>query len=112
MTEYDEVKAILNRNGFWALNENIFEWICSNMDSESYQQLYDYYTSIGPDGMPYGTAKARTGDPDQWIYHRLESLFVNQAKTHAVPDQTFTGFVTHAVPDQTFIGFSSHDVPM
>ncbi len=28
-----------------------------------YERLYDYYSV----DMPYGTAKARTGDPDAWI---------------------------------------------
>lgn len=35
-----------------------------------YDQLYEYYLSIGE--MPYGTAKARDGDPYQWISDRLE----------------------------------------
>jgi hypothetical protein len=30
--------------------------------------LYAYYAS----DMPYGVAKARTGDPDEWILNRLE----------------------------------------
>lgn len=33
-----------------------------------YDNLFDFYM---PD-MPYGVAKARTGDPDQWILDRLE----------------------------------------
>lgn len=35
-------------------------------NDELYQDLYDYWTSTGE--MPYGTMKARDGDPDQWIY--------------------------------------------
>lgn len=44
-----------------------------DMDDDLYQRLYAYYTSParGPDGMPYGTAKARDGDPDQWIENAL-----------------------------------------
>ena len=34
-----------------------------------YDRLYDYYVNNGE--MPYGVAKARDGDPDQWIYERL-----------------------------------------
>ena len=33
-----------------------------------YDKLYAYYAS----DMPYGVAKARTGDPDEWILNRLE----------------------------------------
>lgn len=33
-----------------------------------YDKLFEYYA---PD-MPYGVAKARTGDPDEWILNRLE----------------------------------------
>ena len=32
-----------------------------------YQKLFDYYL----DQMPYGTAKARTGDPYEWISKQL-----------------------------------------
>ncbi|NBO69859.1 MAG: hypothetical protein EBU66_07555 [Bacteroidetes bacterium] len=45
--------------------------ICGDADifnSGYYDKLFDYYM---PD-MPYGIAKARTGDPDQWILDRLE----------------------------------------
>lgn len=33
--------------------------------------LIEYYA----DEMPYGIAKARDGDPDEWLYHRLEKEF-------------------------------------
>ena len=34
---------------------------------ELYSKLFDYFV----DKMPYGTAKGRTGDPDQWIEDRI-----------------------------------------
>lgn len=40
---------------------------------ETYDRLFDHYTSNGE--MPYGVAKARTGDPDQWIAERLTQEF-------------------------------------
>ena len=42
---------------------------------EFYNALFDYFVSSGE--MPYGTAKARTGDPLEWIEDRLmdESAF-------------------------------------
>lgn len=41
---------------------------------EFYQELFDYYFSTGE--MPYGTAKARDGDPFQWLTDKLEEKFV------------------------------------
>jgi hypothetical protein len=32
-------------------------------------ELYSYFANSGQ--MPYGTMKARTGDPDHWMYYRL-----------------------------------------
>lgn len=38
-----------------------------NLDPELFEELYEFWLTE----MPYGTAKARTGDPDQWIFDRL-----------------------------------------
>ena len=39
------------------------------------EKIYSWYLDSGE--MPYGVAKARTGDPDAWIYDRLsEEYFV------------------------------------
>lgn len=38
---------------------------------DDYDTLFDFYSGE----MPYGTAKARTGDPVQWIFDRLEQEF-------------------------------------
>jgi hypothetical protein len=37
-----------------------------------YDDLYDYFMTSGE--MPYGTAKGRTGDPDQWIADYLDHM--------------------------------------
>mgnify|MGYP006137440967 FL=1 len=37
---------------------------------EFYDELYEHYVSSGE--MPYGVAKARDGDPDQWIQEELD----------------------------------------
>jgi len=37
---------------------------------EAYEVLFNYYLDLGE--MPYGVAKARTGDPYQWITNELE----------------------------------------
>lgn len=36
-------------------------------------KLYEWYLDSGE--MPYGIAKARTGDPDEWIQDRLEQEY-------------------------------------
>ena len=43
-----------------------------DLSPAAYQYLYDYHV----EDMPYGTAKARTGDPDEWL------------DNHALPDWT------------------------
>ncbi len=40
---------------------------------EFYDELYDYFINSGE--MPYGIAKARDGDPDQWIQEYLENEY-------------------------------------
>ena len=40
-----------------------------DLDSDLYDALFDYYSSTGQ--MPYGVAKARTGDPINWISDKL-----------------------------------------
>jgi len=57
----------------------LFHDICSgkadfeDMDRDLHDKIYEWYL---PE-MPYGTAKARDGDPDQWIYdHLCEEYFV------------------------------------
>ena len=41
-------------------------------DSSAFGKLYEYFAFDGPVLMPYGTAKARDGDPDVWILEYLE----------------------------------------
>ena len=38
-------------------------------DSDFWEYAYEYYL---PE-MPYGTAKARDGDPDEWMFYRMEA---------------------------------------
>ena len=40
--------------------------------SEAYGKLYEYFAFESCE-MPYGIAKARTGDPDYWILEYLEA---------------------------------------
>jgi len=48
-----------------------------DLDDDLYHALYDYYSDNGE--MPYGVAKARTGDPYNWVSDRLaQELGVNE----------------------------------
>lgn len=42
----------------------------SELPDELNQKLFDFFCDT--DQMPYGTAKARDGDPYEWIQERLE----------------------------------------
>ena len=42
-----------------------------DMDDDLYEALFDYYLDSGE--IPYGVAKARTGDPHQWVYNRFQA---------------------------------------
>ena len=67
MSEYDEVKKILDNNDVTDLDQIEY-------GSEAYEDLYDYYADSGE--MPYGVMKARTGMPDEWIIDRVYDLGV------------------------------------
>jgi len=62
--EYDIVKKILIKHD--VLHKDI-----DQLDGEELMQ--DLYTHFQEE-MPYGTQKARTGDPDEYIYDKLEDL--------------------------------------
>ena len=64
LSEYDTVKRILIKHD--ALNMDI-----SQLDDE--KLLFDLYGHF-QDQMPYGTQKARDGDPDEFIYDKLEDM--------------------------------------
>lgn len=62
------------------------------LDDDLYEALFDYYFNAGE--MPYGTAKARTGDPYEWIGDRLsKDLGMNEADAM----QTFEGDTEDAI---------------
>ena len=74
ISEYDEVKRILIKNNITDIEEIEY-------GSDAFSDLFDYYSS-GPDGMPYGVQKARTGMPDEWIYDKLCDLGFDKIETH------------------------------
>jgi hypothetical protein len=48
-----------------------------DLDQDLFDALFDYYCDSGE--MPYGTAKARTGDPYEWIAQRLDLVLADKA---------------------------------
>ena len=64
LNEYDTVKNILIKHN--VLNKEI-------EDLDDPKLLEDLYNHFQED-MPYGTQKARDGDPDEFIYDALEDM--------------------------------------
>ena len=64
LSEYETVKAILIKHG--VLHKEIEDLD----DPKLMEDLYGYFQ----DQMPYGTQKARDGDPHEFIYDALEDM--------------------------------------
>ena len=64
------LQKILDRAGIVTIED-----LEEKMDGEVYHELYNYWLNSGE--MPYGTAKARDGDPDEWIFYRMEELLLS-----------------------------------
>jgi len=64
LNEYDTVKNILIKHN--VLNKEIEDLD----DPKLMEDLYNHFQ----EDMPYGTQKARDGDPDEFIYDALENL--------------------------------------
>ena len=70
--EYKEVKQILDQHGIKSLDE-------IEVGEPVYDSLYDYYVDSGE--MPYGTMKARDGDPCEWITYKVADLGILEEET-------------------------------
>ena len=75
MTEKEEVLAMLSPEEYKAV-KRIARGEVDLLDDheELYSKLFNFYV-FETAQMPYGTAKARTGDPVDWIMNRLDELF-------------------------------------
>ena len=63
-TEYDTVKEIL-------IKHDVLHMDIDQLDDEALMlDLYGHFQ----EQMPYGTQKARDGDPDEFIYDKLEDM--------------------------------------
>ena len=70
--EHNEVKQILDQHNAKSIDE-------IEVGEPVYESLYDYYVDSGE--MPYGTMKARDGDPCEWICYRVEDLGILEEET-------------------------------
>ena len=62
--EYEKVKAIL-------IKHDVLHMDIDQLDDEKLMEdLYKHFQ----EQMPYGTQKARDGDPDEFIYDKLEDM--------------------------------------
>jgi hypothetical protein len=59
-----------------------------DLDDDLYDALFDYYMDTGD--MPYGTAKARDGDPYEWVAQNLESHLRGGGIIGGVPDEDYS----------------------
>lgn len=65
------IEKILNENEIIILQncwKNSIDW--EDIYPALWEKIYNYYVTNGI--MPYGTAKARDGDPYNWITEQLE----------------------------------------
>jgi len=68
-----------------------------DLDSDLYEALFDYYSDAGE--MPYGVAKARTGDPMVWVSDKLaDHLGVNEGWKGAIAGGLAGGALGSVVP--------------
>ena len=63
----NDTKDLLKLEGVVAFVEGDIDWY--DLPEAVRDTVYTHFLESGE--MPYGVAKARTGDPDQWIAERL-----------------------------------------
>tara|TARA_R110000796_G_scaffold252537_2_gene387492 strand:+ start:38008 stop:38361 length:354 start_codon:yes stop_codon:yes gene_type:complete len=61
---------------------------CSDLSENAYQWLYELACASGD--MPYGTMKARDGDPDEWMDQWLLPNY-DEGPQHLSPDECPSG---------------------
>ena len=59
-----------------------------DLDNDLYDALFDYYLNTGD--IPYGVAKARTGDPYEWVAQNLESHLHGGGIIDGNPDEDYS----------------------
>ena len=59
----------------------------SELDDDLYEALFDYYSDAGE--IPYGIAKARDGDPMEWVAQNLQSHLSGGGIVGGNPDEDY-----------------------
>ncbi len=70
MTPHDDIADIMSADDIALFKAT------GEIDPPVYDVLFNFFLTNGD--MPYGTAKARTGDPHEWIENRLFAEFADQ----------------------------------
>lgn len=60
------------------------------LDDDLYDDLYDYYSNNGE--MPYGIAKARSGDPYTWVADKFDEFLQSQELGEEVDPMTIPAY--------------------
>ena len=96
--ESDEVMAILKKYPEETKKMQMSGDIMDIYDTDLYQELFDYYS----EDMPYGTMKARDGDPVEYITDKLDDLDMLESAQDKLRNQftvrTFDEGLNHALP--------------
>ena len=72
LTHAERIEQLVTQFGITADQANqAIEALEQNgeIDDEVYEVMFSHYCDSGE--MPYGTAKARDGDPYEWVYGRV-----------------------------------------
>ena len=72
--EKEELKKLLTEEEFVIVEQIANGKTEIEYHEKLYDKLYQYY-AFEIYEMPYGTAKARDGDPFNWITERIDNLF-------------------------------------
>ena len=78
----DELQKIEKLIGKTNLNKILAGNVEDLMEEPYWEKLYSYFSNSGE--MPYGVAKARTGEPDAWILDYIENLERKKRKSHII----------------------------
>ena len=84
-TDKENVMAILKKYPAETKKMQMSGDLMDIYDTDLYQELFDYYS----EDMPYGTMKARDGDPVQYISDELDDLGLLEAVVEAPMNQAF-----------------------
>jgi hypothetical protein len=60
-----------------AMTQKIYDYLINNDDDDS---VYEFLMDKFSEDMPYGTQKARDGDPHNWIADHMSHMFKDEMK--------------------------------